>query len=394
MNSRIVFCSLIIAAAVLLFCQPVNAAQPPGPGKPPTAAEAAAELWAFMIPDAKIVAGVDWQRAKASPAGQMITRRLINAPGTKSKVTGSGLDFIDSFDRLLMSAPAPASGTAGQNSMLLALSGRFDRAKMKKSMPPGTAIERFQGIDLFLPPSSKSDEMVAGLVSDRLLLLGDRASISSALESRSGLSDAALLERAKQMEARHEIWMIADSLPEMPSNAGVASMQGLQDIRSAEIGISFRAGMDLAANITVTDAEKAQGMAMFAQMLSAMPAGNTPASREMAAFAKSLSVRAEGPTVKASLSLSMAQLERAALQVRTGVEQAWGKSLESLIGVGPQTGPIAGLRPAARAASTPAVSSLPQMAPPVRVQPVKKTIRIVGLDEGEKEISYSSPGGR
>lgn len=394
MNSRTWFCFLLIAAAALVLCPGVHAAQPPGAGKPATAAEAAAELWTFMLPDAKVVAGVDWQRARSSPAGQMISKRLVNAPGTKSKVTSAGLDFVDGFDRLLMSAPAPAPGQEAATQMLLALSGRFDRAKLKKSMPAGTAIERFQGIDLFVPPASKSDEMVAGLVSERLLLLGDKASIASALESRSGLSDATLLERAKQMDARHEIWMIADSLPEMPSSSGVTAMQGLQDIRSAEIGIGFRAGMDLAANLTFSDAEKAQGMAMFAQMLSAMPPGNTPASREMAAFAKGLSVKAEGATVKASLSLSMAQLERAAVQVRSGVEQASRKSLESLVGVGPQTGQIPGLRPAARSGGAQTMASAPPAVATRPAQPVKRTIRIVGLEEGEREIPYASQGSR
>jgi hypothetical protein len=389
MNSRTVLCFLLIAAAVLAFCPGVSAAQPPGAGQPATAAEAAAELWTFILPDAKIVAGIDWQRAKTSAAGQMISKRLVNAPGARSKVTSAGLDFVDGFDRLLVSAPAP--GQAGKQQVLLALSGKFDRAKLKKSMPAGTAIERFQGIDLFVPPSSKTDEMVAGFVSEKLLLLGDRESISSALASRSGLADAALLERAKQMEARHEIWMLADSLPEMPASAGAAAMQGLQDILRAEIGIGLRSGMEMTANLAFADAEKAQGMAMFAQMLTAMPAGNDPASREMAAMAKSLSVKADGATVRATLSMSMAQLERAAVQVRSGVEQVSRRSLESLVGVGSQTGPIPGLRPSVGATGQ-AVSSVPQIHPPRPAQPVKRTIRIVGLEEGDKEISYTSTG--
>ncbi|MBE0657051.1 MAG: hypothetical protein IH602_05130, partial [Bryobacteraceae bacterium] len=343
----------------------------------------------FILPDAKIAAGIDWQRAKTSAAGQMISKRLVNAPGARSKVTSAGLDFVDGFDRLLVSAPAP--GQAGKQQVLLALSGKFDRAKLKKSLPAGTAIERFQGIDLFVPPSSKTDEMVAGFVSEKLLLLGDRESISSALASRSGLSDAALLERAKQMEARHEIWMLADSLPEMPATAGAAAMQGLQDILRAEIGIGLRSGMEMTANLTFADAEKAQGMAMFAQMLTAMPAGNDPASREMAAMAKSLRVNADGATVRATLSMSMAQLERAAMQVRSGVEQVSRRSLESLVGVGSQTGPIPGLRPSFGATGQ-TVSSVPQIHPTRPAQPVKRTIRIVGLEEGDKEISYTSTG--
>lgn len=380
-------------AAVLACCPAVQAVQAPGAGKPATASEAAAELWTFMLPDAKVIAGVDWQRAKASAAGQMISKRLLNTPDAKSKAATAGLDFVEGIERILLSAPAAAPGQPGSGQMLLALSGRFDRAKLKRSMPPGTAIERFQGIDLFVPPSTKRDEMVAGLVSDKLLLLGDRASISEALESRSGISSASLLERARQMEARHEIWLIADSLPELPAGSTPYSMQAVQDIRGADIGISLRSGMDLSANLTFGDAEKAQGMAMFAQMLSTMPAGSAPGTHEMAAMVRNLSVKAEGAEVKATLSLSAAQLEQAAMEVRNGVEQVSRRSLESLVGVGSRTGPIPGLRPATRSGDQ-SLASTPRAVPPRPTQPVKRTIRIVGLEEGDKEISYTASGAR
>lgn len=79
------------------------------------------------------------------------------------------------------------------------------------------------------------------------------------------------------------------------------------------------------------------------------------------------------------------------MQVRSGVEQVSRKSLESLVGVGSQPGTIPGLRPSVSATGQ-TVSSVPRIYPPRPSQPVKRTIRIVGLEEGDKEISYTSPG--
>ena len=60
---------------------------------------------------------------------------------------------------------------------MVAVEGRVDRASMKKLMPAGTAVERFQGVDLFVPPKGQDTDMLLALVSDRVALIGDRDSI-------------------------------------------------------------------------------------------------------------------------------------------------------------------------------------------------------------------------
>ncbi len=386
MNARTLICILLTAAAALTFCP---SASGQGPAAQAMAASAAEDLWTYALPGAKVVAGVDWKRAKTSETGAMLMKKLMATPGAKSKMTQSGLDFIDGFDRLLITSPGQGPDSGGKNSAVIAVAGRFDRAKLKKSMPAGTAVERFRGIDLFVPPSAKTDEMVAGWVSESLMLMGDRESIADVLDARSGIGDPALLSRAKLLETQHEFWMIADAPPYAVAGSAPGAAQGIEDIRSMEMAISLRQGLGLKASFTMSDAEKAQGAAMLAQMFSAFPSSANQQASALAAIAKNLSVKVEGTVIRASLNLSLAQLERAAVEVRAGLENTSRRSLESLIGVGGGGAMPAGSRPAMRAESA---RNMPMPTPAVvaPAQPVKRTIRIVGLDEGVKEVSYTS----
>jgi hypothetical protein len=143
----------------------------------------------------------------------------------------------------------------------------------------------------------------------------------------------------------------------------------------------------------MTDAEKAQGAAMMAQMFSAFPASPKQQPSALAAIAKNLQVKVDGAVIKVDLQLPLAQLERAAVEARAGLEGMSRRTLESLVGVG-AGGAVPGMRPAYRSQTAMSPASPTTVAPATRNQPVKRTIRIVGLEEGDKEISYSSSGSR
>lgn len=389
MYARTIISLLLAAAAALIFCPAVSAASPVQAVAQPAAAPT--DIWSYALPGAKLVAGVDWQRAKKSGTGAMLMRKLMPAAGARGKFTQTGMDFVDSVDRVLITAP---EGASGGHRGLIVMTGKFDRAKLKKSMPAGTAIERVKGTDLFVPPAGNGEDMVAGWVSETLMLVGDRGSVTEVLDAKTGLDDAGLLARARQMESEHEIWLIADAPPSLVAATGPGASQGIDDIRSMEMGISLRQGLGLKASFTMTDAEKAQGAAMMAQMFSAFPASPKQEPSALAAIAKNLQVKVDGAVIKVDLHLPMAQLERAAVEARAGLEGMSRRTLESLVGVG-AGGSVPGMRPAYRSqtAMSPAVSPA-TVAPSTRNQPVKRTIRIVGLEEGDKEISYSSSGSR
>ena len=121
MNARTLIYILLTAAAALTFCPSASGQSPAAQAVAATAVE---DLWTYTLPGAKVVAGVDWKRAKTSETGAMLMKKLMATPGAKSKMTQSGLDFIDGFDRLLITSPGQGPDSDGKNSAVIAVAGR------------------------------------------------------------------------------------------------------------------------------------------------------------------------------------------------------------------------------------------------------------------------------
>lgn len=360
-------CLAAIAAVVLgamLLAPNVRAADP---------------LWNYTHPDAKVLIGIDWQRAKSSPAGQMI-RRQLQATALPPVAAGKGLELFDSVQRILISAPGELSGNTGESPVLIALEGRLNPAALRKSMIPGTAVERFRGHDLLIPPRGQKQDLIACLVSDTLTLLGDRPSIELALAEPSGLRDGALRDRAQQMAFQSEIWMIADAPPmkSAPGDAANPLAAGLNDLKTMDFGLSLAKGLGLRMNLEFPDAAAAQQMALGAQVLTSMMVGGPSTPPELAKIARALQVEQVGAKLKMTLDIPIDVLEKGVIQAKSGFAESGPAAIEGLLGIRPAPGPVAGVRAPA--------------APPVPREPVKRTIRIVGAEGGDKEITYTSGG--
>lgn len=382
--------STILAAGAtilgaLIFCPEVNAGEP--------------SLWQYLHPGTKTIVGIDWQRAKASGTGKMISRQLAQSGGIKS--TANGMEVLELVDRVLISTSGRPSTPGQMPQAVIAIQGKLNRETLQKLAPKGTAIQKFKGADLFVPLNSKADDPLVALVSEQFALMGDRESLALVLDGQgTGSAEAELVGRAMQLAADCEVFVVSrESLAEAagPSAEGTPAMKQLQDIEAVDLGISLAKGLGLKGAIVSKDPASAQSLAMMTQLFTTMAASDPKqANSELGRIARGLKVSTEGKTVQLSLDIPLAQLERGVVQLRASAKEFGTKTLESLVGVSPKPGSIPGLRPAASPQLAQASVQQGQQEAPVRPKgpepPVKRTIKIVGLDAGDKEISYQSTG--
>lgn len=354
--------------------------------------------WAYTHPGSKVLIGVDWQRAKSSSTGQMLRRQLTELSGARMDIS-KGFDFIETVDHILISTPGELTGAAEASQVLIALSGKVDAAMLRKTMIPGTAVERYRGIDLLIPPrGAEGQDMIAALVNESLTLIGDRASIEAALGEGQGMIDLELRNRAAQLAGTCEIWMIAATPPVRPEAAASAApfVSGLDQLLAMDLGVSLANGLGLRMNLEFEDAASAQSLAMGTQMLTSMFGSGNGAPPEIAQIARGLQIEQTGSRLRMNLDIPLDVLEKGVLQARSGIEEAGPRTLEGLLGMRPGSGALAGVRPSVKGAAEPltATAAAPPRRPAAPAQPVTRKIRIVGLEEGEREIEYTVGGRR
>jgi hypothetical protein len=341
---------------------PVKAAAAPAKALGTTA-----DALRWVHPQARVVLGIDLAKARNSATGRMMERQMgKSGAGWKSGAPMMGL--FDKVERLTISASELSQRKS--DSVVILIEGNLSRAEIRKLAPAGTATERFQGIDLLVPPRSKGEEMLVAILNERQLLLGSRASITATLASKSGARDAALVGRARQQAAGYEIWMVGTHLSEGLPAAGPTA-----DIDSLDFGISLAKGLGLNAVLIAKDENSAKALATMIQMGVAMIAQDKSQGPEMAAMLRGLEVKSEGDAVGLKMDIPLAQLERGFAQTQMAATGAGRRTLESMLGI--QSSPVAPAGARATVRST------------TPYEPAKpKVIRIYGGEGGEQEIAY------
>lgn len=367
-------------ALVMLLLAPAAAAALPG--QPP---RMDSDPWRFVHPEAKWILGVDWARARDSAAAQVLKRQFAGAE-SQVRTSGFGFSAVVALDRILASGISmETAGGADPEGLVMAIEGKLDRALLKKELPPGTAVEKFLGADLYVPPRAKPTEPLIAVVGDRLMLMGDRAALKIILSGKGGARDANLLGRAMRMAASADIWLVA-ATPAAASDG--KKPDPLSGLKQAELGLSLQEGLRLTAVLVADSAQSAQNMAGLMQFAAAFGGDDA-----VAGWLRQLRVDLKGEELALTLDIPAKELEAGISVGKDMMMQAGRQALDAWLGAEPGAAP-AGIRPVARGTgiegNAGGVVTLPAAAP----EPKVRTIRIVGAEDGPKEIQYTLPGRR
>lgn len=299
----------ILSAAILaLICSGLLAAADP-------------QLLNLVMPDAKILAGINVDQAKTSAFGAYFLSQ-IQAQGAQhlQQVAAlTGFDPTRDLHELLIASNAAPGGHSG----LILAKGNFDASRIQAAgIAGGGTTTNYNTVTLLLDP--KQTHAVAFLDST-LAVAGDVASVKAAIDRRNTPEplSAALMVQVNQWSTAEDAWAVAATplanlkFPVNPSNPPNPAIQNaFQNIQQAAGGVQFgvKSGDPIVwtGQLQADTAQNALSVAGVVQLLASFAKMQAQQKNPQAAdILRSLSVTSSGNQVNLSLSVPEAQAEQA-----------------------------------------------------------------------------------
>ena len=270
------------------------------------------QLLSYVMPDAKVVAGVNVDQAKASPFGlYVLTQMQSNNTGLQQLIALTGFDPTRDVHELLAATDATA-GSPTPTGLALAR-GNFDTATITAlATSKGAATEVHSGVTIIEDPKK-----MAGIafINSTLVMAGDIASVKAAIDRpSSGLAlPTAVVTLVNQWSASEDAWVVTTVPPFSlaPSGAlGGNAVGVLQQIQQAAGGVKFGNSVVGTAAIqadNAADATQLGNTIQFLVNLAQMQSQNNP---QMPNLAQAVAIGAQGATVTVTVTLPQAQFEQ------------------------------------------------------------------------------------
>ena len=276
-----------------------------------------AQLLNLVMPDAKVMAGVNVTQAKASPFGQYVLSQMTaNDTDIQQLSTLTGFDPRRDVNELLLSSTA----APGKHSGLATATGTFDvNAIVTYATGKGAKTETYGGVTILEDPDQTHG---VAFLSGSLVAAGDIASVKAAIDrfSQPAILPAAVVTQVKQLSASQDAWAMTTVPPaSLNPGAGVPNVPGLGNglqtslgsVQSMSGGVKFGAIVAFTAQAQTDTAQNATALAGVVQFLANMAQLQAAKQNPQAATAlQSLTATASGTMVTVNLSLPEDQFQQ------------------------------------------------------------------------------------
>jgi hypothetical protein len=296
MNMKLRIVSVFIVA--LLWAGVLQAADP--------------QLLNLVMPDAKILAGVNVSQAKTSPFGQFVISQLQSQDQRLQEViTKTGFDPKQDLDELLF-----ASNGAPSNASHLALaSGRFKVDRIDAAAKAGGASsELYNGITIVENP--KRGDAFA-LLTSSLAVAGRVADVKGAIGrwTSPATLNPTLMGAVTQLRTTEDAWAVslvpppAINPPANAPNTPAIPSTVFQNVQQAQVGVKFGANVVLNAALQADTAQNAIALANVLQFLVNLGQMQAQQNSQSASALKSVTISTIGNTVNVAADVPEEQVE-------------------------------------------------------------------------------------
>ena len=294
-----------------------------------TAFAADAQLMNLVMPDAKILAGVNVTTAENSQLGQFLLSKIGLIGGIPQDfVAATGFNPLQDVSEILAATSADPSNFTG----LLLARGTFPVDKLGTLLAGNTnwQLTTYGGATLISTtnPKQKVAHAVAFL-GNSIAVAGDLPSVQAAIDRNTGANsiDPALAITVNQLSGSQDEWLASSASVGslLPSNAATTTTAAnpvattvlplLKNIQAFSGGVKFGDNVTITAEMVTGSPQNAAALnavIKLGMILAGSASANMPANPQLTAasqFLQTLQVTPNGQVVDLSLSIPEAQIE-------------------------------------------------------------------------------------
>jgi hypothetical protein len=267
------------------------------------------QLRDLVMPDAKVLAGLNMDRVKSTALGRYVLTQLAQrVVQIHEASTFFGFDPSRNVHELLFAS----SGTSLDAGGILVARGRFDGAAMRsKAEQNGGTTETYRGATILLDTKKT---IGLALLSSTIAAAGDVASVKAVIDREAKLSSmtSALSAEVSRWSAAGDFWVISMVPPlglmpgSAPANPG-GPQNLLKNLQRAAAGIRFRNGAEVTTEAQADTSENASTLGNALKFLANMAQAQASKKGAPAAALPLPEVKTQGATLNISATLTDSQ---------------------------------------------------------------------------------------
>jgi hypothetical protein len=282
------------------------------------AAAADPALLNLVMPDARILAGVDVEQAKNSPFGQFVLSQMTEDKDFTDFVATTGFDPRRHLQEVLL-----ASTTVGNEhgKGLIVARGVFDKNRIiATAKNEGAASTSYNGVDVLTPPNKEGRTVWIAFLDSSVLVIGDDANVRGALDRRTASRGLApdISAKVSDLSRHNDVWMVSHGgfqnitrrLPEEQVGGAIRG-EFFEAVEQTSGGIKFGTTVQISGEAVTKTPKDATALADVMRFLAGLVQMNSSkqGAAALARVLETLDLKAENNIMRFTVSVPQAQIE-------------------------------------------------------------------------------------
>jgi hypothetical protein len=281
------------------------------------------QLMSLVMPDAKVLAGMNVTNARVSPFGQyFISKASQLSTAAQPLIAATGFDPFQDVTEVL----AASTGTTSKPAMLVLVRGNFNVDKITALIGArsGVLVEPYDGSTLVkITNAGATNTQAVAFIGNSIAVGGNLPDVQAAVDRNGGAVtiDPALAAQANQLSATEDEWLtsstpVASLIPAdtgVPASGPAAQMLPiLKSIQSFGGGVVSGANIQIMGQAVTNSPQNGAALGAVLQLalnLASMGAANNTQLAPLTQFLQTLQVSANGAAVTISASIPESQVE-------------------------------------------------------------------------------------